>query len=314
VRRQCNLRRHLRGVAICLVLASACGGCALRTQTTTEAVARFAAATKAYGTLPGAPIATYGTIARNERELVETRETFTGEEAAKRVRGALERIRATEKSFTETSKKADSALAVLSNYADCLTTLASDKPIDALDQSSKDFGTSLDSAIKQYNQVFGTKLSLIGSVAAGIVRGAGGIYIRHEQAEALQKFVSAADEKVIPRLMRDVKNLLLEHVKPDLVELRKRVDMDVDLAATSGSQHLPYETIHSIDDWYNSIDQATNVADQAAKSADTYRQAHSKLAAAINKKLDLAGALEEIKTLQGEIQAGQKLAGGSTQK
>jgi hypothetical protein len=305
---------HRIRLIVSVVLITSCAGCALRTQTTAAAVARFAAATKAYGPLPGAPIQIYGTITRNERELVQTRETFTGEAVAARVRENLEKIRTTEKSFNTASKQADSALAVLNTYADCLTTLASDKPIDALDQSSKDFGSSLDKAIKQYNQTFGSKLGLIGSVAAGIIRGAGGIYIRHEQAVALQKFVSEADAKVIPRLTRDVRSLLLDHIKPDIDELRQRLDYDFDLAATSGSQHLPFETIHAIDDWYSSLDQAKSVADQAAKSATTYREAHSKLAAAVNKKLDLAEVLEEIRTLQAEIQAGQKLAAGATKK
>jgi hypothetical protein len=299
---------------ICLVLVIGSSGCALRTQTTTDAVARFAAATKGYGTLPGAPIATYGTIARNDRELIQTTHEFTNENVAQNVRQALERIRDTEKSFNETSKKADSALAVLNNYSDCLTTLASDRPIDALGQSSNDFGKSLDGAIKQYNQTFGSKLGLIGSVAAGIVRGAGGIYIRHRQAEALQQFVSEADTKVIPRLTKDIKNLLIDHVKPDLLALRQRLDKDFDLAAGSGSKRLPFETIHSIDDWYDSIDKAVTLADEAAKSADTYRAAHAKLAAAVNKKLDLAALIEHIKTLESEIKAGQKVASDLAKK
>jgi hypothetical protein len=53
--------------------------------------------------------------------------------------------------------------------------------------------------------------------------------------------------------------------------------------------------------------EADQLAEAAATSADTYRAAHAKLAAAFTKKTDFREASEEIQTLIEEIRAAQKI-------
>jgi hypothetical protein len=288
-------------------------GCALLTKSEVQEVKAFANATKNYGTLPGGAIKAYGDISRNDRELEASARTFKSGKIAEQVRTNLEKSREADQAFAAAAERADKALSVLNTYSDCLSALSSDTYTDDLGQSASNLGKSLDQAVGAYNKSFGGNFGTFGAIVAGAIRAGGGIYIRHKQVTYLRDFIAAADAKMIPALTRDIRNLMQNNVRPNLTALKTRLDQDFDIAATHG-ETLPLETIHTINEWYDDLKKADQLAAAATTSANTYRVAHAKLAAAFAKKTDLQGVSDEIQTLIAEIKAAQKIKDDLTTK
>jgi hypothetical protein len=201
-------------------------GCAVLTPSQVKEVGRFAQATEGYGALPGAVISMYGQVAEENRLLAVTGYTFrAGDRTADQALEDMKSARQRHREFTAAAKQADEALESLNLYASALTILASDDFTLSLDESATAVGKSLDKAIAGYNDSYHKNLSLIGSVAAQGVRGAGGFYLRRKQTILLKDYVERADP-LIEALTRDVEDMIGERVYPHLKDLTGRVERE----------------------------------------------------------------------------------------
>jgi hypothetical protein len=212
--------------------------------------------------------------------------------------------------FQSTAKEADAALDVLNKYADLLVTLSSDEFTDSLDATSKSLGKSLDKAVKQYNESFRkpqqkSELGLIGGSVAAVIRGGGGIWIRHRQAKYLKEYVTAA-QPVVMDLTAEVQVLMTNKVMTELSELEDRFKEDFKTAA-GRLQHLSLETLQTMADTQRKISSARDLCKSAASAAGKFAAAHSKLAENVSRRQNLKSRIEEIMALADEIKKAQKL-------
>jgi hypothetical protein len=281
-------------------------GCAVLTPSQVKEVERFAQATQGYGVLPGAVISMYGESAEENKLLVVTGYTFRpGEKIADQALQDMKSARQRRQEFAAAAKQADEALEILNIYAAALTILTSDDFTTSLDESATAVGKSLDRAISAYNDSYDKKFSLIGSSAAQVVRGAGGIYLRYKQTVLLKEYVECADP-VIEALTKDVEEIIQDKVSPNLKELTARVEREF---INSANHHvrLDLNTVVRINQIFHRLEGAESLAEAAVSSARRYREAHHALKEALNKKQDLKGYLEQITVLAEEVKAARKL-------
>jgi hypothetical protein len=281
-------------------------GCAVLTPSQVKEVGRFAQATEGYGAVPGAVISMYGQVAEENRLLAVTGYTFrAGDRTADQALEDMSSARQRHREFTAAAKQADEALEILSLYASALTILTSDSFSTSLDESATAVGKSLDKAILAYNDSYQKDFSLIGSTAAQVVRGAGGIYLRYKQTVLLKEYVGLADP-LVEALTRDVENMIQEKVSPNLKNLMARVEREF---INSANHHgrLDLDTVVRINQIFYRLEGAESLADAAVSSAKRYRDAHRALKEALGKKQDLKGVIEQITVLADEVNAARKL-------
>ena len=281
-------------------------GCAVLTPSQVKEVERFAQATQGYGALPGAVISMYGEVAEENRLLAVTGYTFRpGDETAARALKDMESARQKHREFTASAIQADEALGILNLYASALTILTSDSFTASLDESATAVGKSLDKAIAAYNDTYQKDFSLIGSAAAQIVRGAGGIYLRYKQTVLLKEYVGLADP-LIEAITRDVEDIIRDKVSPHLKDLTARVEREF---INSANHHgrLDLSTVVRVNQIFYRLEGAESLADAAVSSARRYREAHRALKEALGKKQDLKGVIEQITVLADEVKAARKL-------
>jgi hypothetical protein len=281
-------------------------GCAVLTPSQVKEGERFAQATQGYGALPGAVISMYGEVAEENRLLAVTGYTFRpGDKTADQALQDMKSARQRHREFTAAAKQADEALEILNIYASALTILTSDDFTASLDESATAVGKSLDKAIAAYNDSYQKNFSLIGSAAAQIVRGAGGIYLRYKQTVLLKQYVGLADP-LIEALTRDVEDIIQDKVSPHLKDLMTRVEREF---INSANHHgkLDLSTVVRINQIFYRLEGAESLADAAISSAKRYRDAHRALKEALGKKQDLKGVIEQITVLADEVKAARKL-------
>jgi len=272
-------------------------GCAVLNPSQVKEVGRFAEATQGYGTLPGAVISVYGEVAEENRLLAVTAAAW----ALKDMKSARQRHR----EFNEAANQADEALEILNLYASALTILTSDDFNTSLDESATAVGKSLDKAIAAYNDSYQKDFSLIGSAAAQIVRGAGGVYLRYKQTVLLKEYVGLADP-LIGALTKDVEDMIQDKISPNLKNLMTRVEREF---INSANHHgrLDLGTVVRINQIFYRLEGAESLAEAAVSSAKRYREAHRALKEALSKKQDLKGVIEQITVLADEVKAARKL-------
>lgn len=293
----------LTAVLLAITLLS---GCAVLTPSQVKEVERFAQATQGYGALPGAVISMYGEGAEENRLLAVTGYTFRpGEKTADQALQDMKSARQRRQEFTAAAKRADEALEILNIYAAALTILTSDDFTASLDESATAVGKSLDRAISVYNDSYDKKFSMIGSAAAQVVRGAGGIYLRYKQTVLLKEYVERADP-VIEVLTKDVEDIIQDKVSPNLKDLTARVEREF---INSANHHvrLDLSTVVRINQIFYRLEGAEGLAGAAVSSAKRYREAHRALKEALKKKQDLKGVIEQITVLAEEVKAARKL-------
>lgn len=281
-------------------------GCAVLTPSQVKEVGRFAEATQGYGALPGAVISMYGEAAEENRLLAVTGYTFRpGDKTADQALQDMKSARQRRQEFTAAGKQADEALEILDLYASALTILTSDDFNTSLDESATAVGKSLDKAIAAYNDSYQKDFSLIGSAAAQIVRGAGGIYLRYRQTVLLKEYVGLADP-LIEALTKDVEDIIRDKVSPHLKDLTARVEREF---INSANHHgrLDLSTVVRINQIFSRLEGAESLAEAAVSSAKRYREAHRALKEALGKKQDLKGVIEQITVLADEVKAARKL-------
>lgn len=163
-------------------------GCAVLTKSQVAAVGQFAGASKAYTDLPGAVVDDYADIHRT-RQLF-TASTLTDGPTAKE---ELELALKTRKDLGALATRANAAIDILGDYSDLLQQLTSDAYSKQLSTSAEALAKSLDAGVAAYNDQYKTSLPSIGGIVAGVLRGAGGIYIKQQQSIALRTAVTDAD-------------------------------------------------------------------------------------------------------------------------
>jgi len=324
MKRQYDLKARIE-LLVCVTLSLALGGCAVLTSDQKDAVKAFATATTNYGTLPGAALSAYADayVAAHWTLQVEDLDsadiTKPGSDGDKAAQDLTQSLKATwaglakneqyQTEFNQTANKASAAFNILDTYSSLLTKLTSDDFTNDLNSDATALSNSLDNGIKLYNSKAGTNLDPIGSTVAEIVRGAGGIYIRHCQEKALKAAIPPAD-KMIQTLTTDVAGAMTE-LDALLTETEKDLSDDFTNDSINSYKHghgaLSYELISAFVAEYEKLEAARHLAVQAGTAAKQFATAHAKLAAAINEPASFKEALAEISTLKVEIQAAQTL-------
>jgi len=301
--RKSGVSLPLTAVWLAITLLS---GCAVLTPSQVKEVGRFAQATAGYGALPGSVISMYGEVAEENRLLAVTGYTFRpGDETADQALQDMKSARQRHREFTAAAKQADEALEILNIYASALTILTSDDFTASLDESATAVGKSLDKAITAYNESYDKKFSFIGSAAAQVVRGAGGIYLRYKQTVLLKEYVEHADP-LIETLTKDVEDLIRDRVSPNLKDLLARVEREF-INSANHHARLDLGTVVRINQIFYRLEGAEGLAGAAVSSAKRYREAHRALKETLGKKQDLKGVIEQITVLADEVKAARKL-------
>jgi hypothetical protein len=293
-----------------LILVIATNGCAVLTKSQVKQVATFADVTKNYGTLPGEPIRAYGAVHTKDLLLNVSARDFSEDSARdegwNEIKSALE----LDQAFKQTADRVDKALNILGKYSELLTIISSDQFSDALDKSAANLSKALDRDIKVYNENFRSPnneeaFKPIGATVAAAVRGAGGIFIKHKQAQYVKEAVKAANP-VVSDLTRDIQVLMEKQMKPLLSDLEGAYAKDFKSAAKRVGR-LPLSTVESTADSVQRLSVAKALCDSAAASSKKYAEAHSELKKMAQKRRTWKGTIEEISVLAEEIGSANKL-------
>src|SRR5215510_568980 len=185
-----------------IVAAWSVAGCGLLTNDQVSAVNQFSEATKGFGTTPGTVITAYAAL-RSERALLESATRSDGNAAAKDLASGLQQRIGLE----SRAASSDAAVRVLDDYAQMLSLLSSSKFTDDLQNQTVALGSSIDNGVATFNRLSGSQVNSFGDIVAGIVRGAGGLWIRREQHKALVAAVTQA-KGPIDRLTASIENLM----------------------------------------------------------------------------------------------------------
>ena len=320
------MRHSIFGKVGFILLASAVfalQGCtAVLTGSQVKEVATFAVAAKDYSAFPGAVMRSHADL-RARQKLLEVA-TFAGGDSSLRQVEAAVSIR---KELEQRATAADSALGILKDYAELLVKLTADTYTNDLQGSAERLGRSVDSGISSYNTLRGAQLDSFGSLVAAGVRGAAGVYIRHEQARALKTAVTAADP-VIETMIGEVEQLLALYLAPaDIKNLKltittagsvpEQLDLIRNVAsdlrdsyrraaeAGGGNQHIEAAILTASS--LAGADDTIQLAVKALQAAETYRSAHRALAHNVREPQWLKSSIDQVKTLVDEVNAANSL-------
>jgi hypothetical protein len=309
--------RGVLPVSLCILGLLVCAsGCAVLTTSQVKAVENFARITKEYTELPGALAESYGVLLRDNKLLSVSRYEYGkvdrrgGVDTGKSTTAwqELEEAYRLEVDFNETGKRMDTALGILKDYSAILSALVSDEYTTALDESAGILGNSMDKAIEAYNKSYSPAKPLlkVGGNIGLIIRAAGGIYIRHRQAEILRDIIEKANP-LIEGLMDELAMIASEKFKPALSNYETSYLGSTFLSVANDSKRMDYATIMLVYEDLRRVKTTAILADQVAQSARTYKKAHGQLANNIRQPVDLKNLIEEVGTLEKEIQAAKKV-------
>jgi hypothetical protein len=296
-----------RVLLVALTVVGLCvAGCAVLTDSQVAAVNQFAEATKGFGTSPGTVITAYAAL-RRERGLLESATRTDGGVAAKDLESALRQ----ETAFESRAAASDAAIGVLDDYAQMLGLLSSSKFTDDLQNQTIALGSSIDNGLATFNKLSGSQLNSFGDIVAGIVRAAGGIWIRHEQHKALVAAVTQA-KTPIDKLTMSVEELMaffLGPVNEPDKNLFARESKEVQgLLARSQPAGRPFDVLERTQTAMRQAYDGQKLAESCSKAAVQYRNAHKELVQAIAEgKTDLKGLVAQIQVLSQEIKAGKRV-------
>jgi len=310
------MRHMLRLIALLGILFSI-AACSVLTAPQVNAVKEFAKATDSYGQIPGDVIRVYRDVVFSRRALLVGGRL---EMSKKDAEDALEQALTERDGATEKAERADKALRVLDDYGRILSLLVSDVYTKDLNAAAASLGTELDSAIDLYNTKFlvgsGKKLdSSIGGIAAALVRGGGGIWIRHNQTIALRDAVRKA-EPVVDEMTTAIEDLaaVFQETTPGkktIFEEEREQFKDAFLntlkSAAGRGQIVDLPFTDRVVETLDRARRAGKTAGLAISAARKYRAAHRNLVKAIKDESGLIELSEEIKTLKAEIDAAKKL-------
>jgi hypothetical protein len=281
-------------------------GCAVLTDSQVAAVNQFAEATKGVGTSPGTVITAYAAL-RRERGLLDSATRTDGRVAA----GDLERALRQETALESRAAASDAAIGVLDDYAQMLSLLSSSKFTDDLQNQTIALGSSIDNGIATFNKRSNSQLNSFGDIVAGIVRAAGGIWIRHEQHKALVAAVTKAKTPV-DKLTVSVEELMAFFLgPPNEPDKNLFVSESKEVQGLLARSQPPGRQFNVLERTQTAMRQAFDgqkLAESCSKAAVQYRNAHNELVQAIAEgKADLKGLVAQIQVLSQEIKAGKRV-------
>jgi len=285
-----------------------CGG--ILTDGQVAAVSQFAEATKGFGTSPGTVINAYAGL-RSDRALLEAASRSDGGVAAKDLANGLKQRLELE----SRGAAADAAITVLDDYAQMLGVLSSSQFTDDLQNQTIALGSSIDNGIATFNKLSGSTLNSFGDIVAGIVRGAGGLWIRREQHKALVAAVTNAKGPV-DRLTASIESLMDFFVGPPPStdpekSLFARESQEVqDFLGRTQPAGRPLPVLERTQTVMKQAVDGQNLAQLSRRAAVQYRAAHNELVQAITgDKADLKNLVGTIQGLSQEIKAAKRVQG-----
>ena len=285
-------------------------GCSLLTDNQVSAVNQFSEATKGFGTTPGTVITAYAGL-RSERALLESATRSDGNAAAKDLASGLQQRIGLE----SRAASSDAAVRVLDDYAQMLSLLSSSKFTDDLQNQTVALGSSIDNGVATFNRLSGSQVNSFGDIVAGIVRGAGGLWIRREQHKALVAAVTQA-KAPINELTTHIEQLMTFFVGTPASDdpeanLFARESKEVQgFLARSQPAGRSVEVLERTQTAMRAAVDGQNLATSCRKAAAQYRSAHSELVQAVtNEKTDMKGLIAQIQTLSQEIKAAKRVQG-----
>jgi hypothetical protein len=287
------------------IITMGMAGCAVLTDGQVAAVTQFAEATKGFGTSPGTVITAYATL-RGERALLESATRADGSVAARDLENGLRQ----EIGLESQAAASDAAMGVLDDYAEMLRLLSSSKFTDDLQNQTIALGSSIDNGIATFNRLSGSRVGSFGDIVAGIVRGAGGIWIRHEQDKALVAAVTQAKAPV-DALTANVEALMAFFLGPPNEpgnNLFSRESQEVEgFLARSPPAGRPFVVLERTQAAMRRAFDGQKLAESCKTAAAQYRNAHNELAQAFTGgKTDLKGLVAQIQVLSREIKAAKR--------
>ena len=295
--------RSVTGLVLAALLAS---GCSILSQRQVDAVAQFSAATKDFGTSPAAVIRAHGDL-RLERGVLKAA-SVTDPQAIE-----TQLVTSVKTAHAAAELAGASAMDALDDYAEMLGVLSSSKFTDDLQNKTVALGASIDKDIAVVNQLTGSNISSIGDVVAGVVRAAGGIWIRHEQQKALKAAVLAAKEPV-DRLTGVIEGLMDEYLPPTSANAKTMNLFDEEANDLRSILRRPPPrpwNVAAIERFEIALARANagkELAVSCKRAAQQYRAAHDQLVAAITQEpSDLKSLVSDINALAKEIKAGKKV-------
>jgi hypothetical protein len=292
-RRLLNMAAFFAGI----VLLS---GCASLTQSQVDEVNKFAKITEGYNELPPKVYRSYAEIYLIEKSM--TAATGKIDNTMEKVTGAIENYQ----KILDKMQEVESSLSVLKSYAKLLQRLSSDEFSDNLSKEAALLGEEIDGGIKLLNEKNNElHLDSFGSIAAAIVKGAGGIYIKHKQAKALKKCVIGAEPN-IKKITLSIETLCSGM---DSLTQKKKDDIKVSYRALVVKGKFK-NTPKDVDALIKLLVRADNIKKAATaciNAAGKYRVAHTKLFKMVQKRKTLQTKIKEIMDMYVEIKKIQTL-------
>lgn len=306
-----TMKKKLSVILFAVLFTTSLYACAVLTPSQVAEVKKFAKASEEYSVVPGSLATSYGILLRNNKLLSLSRHSYgtaagSGVDTSRSIKSwdEVKNAYRVEHDFNDAGRKLDAALSVLKEYSKVLTLLASDQYTEALGKSAVELGKSIDSATDAYNDKYrsGDPLAMIGGDIGRIIRGAGGIYIRHRQAEILKETVKKADP-VIQALMADVEDLAVNRFKPDFINYENNYLAPTFQSVLNSRHEADPSLLSAVYDDLARTRAGVALSDEVASAARAYARAHRSLVEKTRSKMHLKEAIEEIKVLSKEVSA-----------
>ncbi|MCP4992015.1 MAG: hypothetical protein GY928_39975 [Colwellia sp.] len=303
-----NLIRNKKFILALLLLTSFLylQGCAVLTESQVDAVGDFAKAAENYSQLPGSVINAHADAMLTEN-IYTTASLIDKANAPDKIDNDLDTYLKIKKKAAE----ADAALSVIHTYVKLLKKLTSNDFTDKLQEEATDLATEMDGAINQYNSLTGSDVESFGSSVALIVRAGGGIIIRRKQTKALKKAVDGA-EKSIGKMSKAVTDLMDSYInKLGPLAAKGLADQYGHLIQGDNSNNS-VKDLQNISQLLIKAKSIKPLAEKTKKAMLTFKGAHTKLHAKLQKRQTLKGQtlkemIDEIRVLYGEVKSAQQL-------
>lgn len=297
-------------VAFTLAISMALAGCSVLTDSQVNAINNFAQATKGFGASPAAVMEAHAML-RDERGVLAASTMAT----SKRALQTLEQGIKQEDQLRQKALEATAALNILDTYSELLSTLSSDQFTDDLNNKSVALGTAIDQDIATLNKLKGGSIKSFGDLVAGIIRGGGGIFIRHMQQKALYEAVTNA-ESAVEQTTGAVEALMAEYLSPSdpqnpgmnlFTQESTEIKENFPMMQSVVSHRWDLQTLDRIHSALRSSERGITLARSCSDAAVAYRQAHVKLVQALKSGNDPSSLIGEIKALAQQVKAGKKV-------
>lgn len=297
-------------IAFALAISMGLAGCSVLTDSQVNAINNFAQATKGFGASPSAVMEAHATL-RDERGVLVASTMTTSENALQ----ALERGMKREDQLRQKASEATAALNILDTYSELLSTLSSNQFTDDLNNQSIALGTAIDQDIVTFNKLKGSSIKSFGDLVAGIIRGGGGIFIRHMQQKALYEAVTSADA-AIEQSTGAIEALMADYLSPSdsqnpglnlFTQESTEIKENFPMMKSVVSHRWDIQTLDRVHSALRSSERGIALARSCSDAAVAYRQAHVKLVQALKSGNDPSSLIGEIKALAQQVKAGKKV-------